>query len=265
MVGEAPCSDPTESRCELSCLVSSREKHEPKHRAPLGQASPEAALRTSLTLSAMAVVGTGLAVSGRALSPAAPGSRPARSADAGVRDQPPRGGRDRRWRRAEATPRRRAEVVVTRSDRRSEADPLKSAPARPRGRQRAHPHRGPLRRGPAHDRPGPAGRVRLRREPVRLPRLPVGARVALEPARPQPVLGRLRHPAVAARLQDGHAPAPTGAPTRSPRSAGASATSRTATARPAAPGATARATAGTDPVCPWIPSSSGCAPPCSPP
>jgi hypothetical protein len=42
-------------------------KHEPKHRAPSSRRAPRAALRTSLTLSAMAVVGTGLAVSGGAL------------------------------------------------------------------------------------------------------------------------------------------------------------------------------------------------------
>lgn len=43
-------------------------KHEPKHRAPSARRAPKAALRTSLTLSAMAVVGTGLAVSGGALA-----------------------------------------------------------------------------------------------------------------------------------------------------------------------------------------------------
>jgi hypothetical protein len=43
-------------------------KHEPKHRAPSTRRAPRAALRTSLTLSAMAVVGTGLAVSGGALA-----------------------------------------------------------------------------------------------------------------------------------------------------------------------------------------------------
>ncbi|MBJ7356535.1 lytic transglycosylase domain-containing protein [Nocardioides sp.] len=42
-------------------------KHEPKHRAPSSRRAPRAALRSSLTLSAMAVVGTGLAVSGGAL------------------------------------------------------------------------------------------------------------------------------------------------------------------------------------------------------
>lgn len=43
-------------------------KHEPKHRAPSSRRAPRAALRSSLTLSAMAVVGTGLAVSGGALA-----------------------------------------------------------------------------------------------------------------------------------------------------------------------------------------------------
>ena len=47
--------------------MSSRDKHEPKHRAPSAKRAPQAALRTSLTLSAMAVLGTGLAVSGGAL------------------------------------------------------------------------------------------------------------------------------------------------------------------------------------------------------
>jgi hypothetical protein len=42
-------------------------KPQPKHRAPSSRRAPKAALRSSLTLSAMAVVGTGLAVSGGAL------------------------------------------------------------------------------------------------------------------------------------------------------------------------------------------------------
>lgn len=44
--------------------MSSSEKHQPKHRAPAARRAPRAALRTTLTLSTMAVVGTGLAVSG---------------------------------------------------------------------------------------------------------------------------------------------------------------------------------------------------------
>ena len=48
--------------------MSTRDKHEPKHRAPSARRAPHAALRTSLTLSTMAVVATGLAVSGGALA-----------------------------------------------------------------------------------------------------------------------------------------------------------------------------------------------------
>ena len=47
--------------------MSSPDKHQPKHRAPAARRAPKAALRSSLTLSAMAVVGTGLAVSGGAV------------------------------------------------------------------------------------------------------------------------------------------------------------------------------------------------------
>ena len=48
--------------------MSSSPKHQPKHRAPAVRRTPNKALRSSLTLSAMAVLGTGLAVSGGALA-----------------------------------------------------------------------------------------------------------------------------------------------------------------------------------------------------
>ena len=81
--------------------MSSRDKHEPKHRAPSAKRAPQAALRTSLTLSAMAVLGTGLAVSGGALAGlgGAADADLASAAD-GARDrQRRRGGRDHAGRR----------------------------------------------------------------------------------------------------------------------------------------------------------------------
>ena len=53
-------------------------KHEPKHRAPSSRRAPRAALRSSLRLSAMAVVGTGLAVTAGGLLT---GSSPADDAE----------------------------------------------------------------------------------------------------------------------------------------------------------------------------------------
>ena len=56
---------------------------------------------------------------------------------------------------------------------------------------------------PARHRDEHARRLRLEQRPVLLPRLALHARERLEPRRAQPVLRRTRHPAVAARRQDG--------------------------------------------------------------
>ena len=84
----------------------------------------------------------------------------------------------------------RTQALVTRSDRRAKADPLKTdtlvawAPSNAMTRTEDLSDE-----DPRDHRPGPAGRVRLQPGPVRLPRLAVGARVALERPRRQPVLG----------------------------------------------------------------------------
>lgn len=105
-------------------------KHEPKHRAPASRRAPRAALRTSLTLSAMAVVGTGLAVSGGslvglggpsdggALTPAAAGV-----VDDTTTDSAGTSGASADTASLAASPR---DALVTRSDRRDTADPAKA-------------------------------------------------------------------------------------------------------------------------------------------
>lgn len=109
-------------------------KHEPKHRAPSSRRAPRAALRTSLTLSAMAVVGTGLAVSGGALaglgdSPGGADLVPAAADDlAGALGDDSADTADASTDGAgtaalAAAPR---DALVTRSDRRDAADPAKA-------------------------------------------------------------------------------------------------------------------------------------------
>ncbi|GAB3255001.1 aggregation-promoting factor C-terminal-like domain-containing protein [Nocardioides dilutus] len=102
-------------------------KHEPKHRAPASRRAPRAALRTSLTLSAMAVVGTGLAVSGGSLvglgGPSDVGDIAPAAADL-VEDTTTDSadGADVTA-AADASPR---DVLVTRSDRRAATDQAKA-------------------------------------------------------------------------------------------------------------------------------------------
>ena len=74
-------------------------------------------------------------------------------------------------------------------------------PAGPGGQEAGAGRQRPA--GPARRGPGDARRVRLRREPVELPGQPLDGRERLELHRRQLLLGRLRHPAVAARLEDG--------------------------------------------------------------
>ena len=112
--------------------MSSSPRPAPKHRAPSARRAPKAALRTSLTLSAMAVVGTGLAVSGGALAglgdsqdgtdltPAAAGDLSAVADAAGTDDA----GTDGVDTAALAAASR--DSVVSRSDRRDAADPAKA-------------------------------------------------------------------------------------------------------------------------------------------
>jgi hypothetical protein len=105
----------------------------PKHRAPSSQRAPRAALRSSLTLSAMAVVSTGLAVSGGAiaglgdspdgtdLAPAAAGDVAA--AGAALADTAVDTDASAAVDTAALTASR--DDLVTRSDRRDAADPAK--------------------------------------------------------------------------------------------------------------------------------------------
>ena len=227
-----------------------------KHRASKARRAPKAALKTSLTLSSMAVVATGFAVGSGALSLSADG--------AGLVEHDPRrpgrsGGRHRLTALSAATGAQTA-ARGRRGRGGSHAgagDPLRQpGQGRPAeeghalaGRRQHHvPHRGPLRRGPARHRAGPA-----RRRSAGTPTSSAASTRCGSASRtgtrtpttrtPRPTASR--RPCPAPRWPR---PAPTGRPTRSPRSAGASATSRTATAPRAAPGATARATAGTEPA-----------------
>jgi hypothetical protein len=107
--------------------VSSQQHQAPKHRASKARRAPTAALKTSLTLSSMAVVATGFAVGTGSLSlhadsgSGAPTSTAAEVTTDGVgRDVA--GQADAALGQAEAE---REQPVVTRSDSRAEADPLK--------------------------------------------------------------------------------------------------------------------------------------------
>ena len=129
---------------------------------------------------------------------------------------------------------------VTRSDSRAAADPQK-LDTLSLGKSNAMTRTEDLSdEDPRVIAAGAAVRVRLEPGPVRAastrcgPASPTGTCTPTTPA-PRPTASR--RPSPAPRWPP---PAPTGRPTRSPRSAGASATSRTATARPAAPGADQR-------------------------
>jgi hypothetical protein len=107
--------------------VSSYPKHVPKHRAPATSKVPRAALRTTLTLSSMAVVATGFAVGGGYLSvsgqPTDPDTLTTSATGAAADSAPTRAGvRSQAGTAAGSTQR---EEVVSRSDRRDAADPLK--------------------------------------------------------------------------------------------------------------------------------------------
>ncbi len=104
-------------------------KHAPKHRAPSTRRAPRAALRTTLTLSSMAVVATGFAVGGGSLSLSAqPTDESSLSAAEGrVLDSVLATVKPLAEAAADETAEadeERAEIV-SRSDRRQTADPLK--------------------------------------------------------------------------------------------------------------------------------------------
>lgn len=108
-------------------------KPQPKHRAPSSRRAPRTVLRSSLTLSAMAVVGTGLAVSGGALGglgsegDLAPAAGDLAAADAGATTGQTTGGTTSDDTTADDTAASATRApLVTRSDRREEADPAKA-------------------------------------------------------------------------------------------------------------------------------------------
>ena len=183
----------------MSTPVPKHEKYVPKHRqAPpttIVKDAPKKVLRNTVMLSSVAVAATGVAVSGGVLaSPARPASA-TRPQDLGA----PLG------RPAERQPTRRAphRQVSRSADRRDAADPAKAGRPGRRRRPGDDPPREHRRRRPARHRPGAAAAVRLLLRPVRLPGLAVGGRERLARRRRQPDLLGLRHPAGAARLQDG--------------------------------------------------------------
>lgn len=100
----------------------------PKHRAPSSRRAPKAALRSSLTLSAMAVLGTGLAVSGGALAlgdaSGDPELTPAAGDVGGAVDSVGSEAADTDTDEAAVLASR--DSLVTRSDRRDAADPAKA-------------------------------------------------------------------------------------------------------------------------------------------
>jgi hypothetical protein len=113
--------------------VSSPKPQAGKHRASKARRAPKAALKTSLTLSSMAVVATGFAVGSGSLSLSAGGpaaSTTARVADLGAAAGAAVSGSsaaDSAQARADVTAAEadRAQTPVTRSDNRAATDPLK--------------------------------------------------------------------------------------------------------------------------------------------
>jgi len=67
-VASAEDPDPEDLSRAVSSSYVKHVKHVPKHRAPAARRAPKAALKTSLTLSSMAVVATGFAVGAGSLS-----------------------------------------------------------------------------------------------------------------------------------------------------------------------------------------------------
>ncbi len=222
-----------------------RESYVPKHRGPLAEPTLKKGIRKSVLFSGVAVAATGIAVSSgilmksegpgnaasAALASANLGQRPPLRRRAGRRSPPP----------ARRPPRHRVALGPPHHGRRRQGLGTQPGLGRP-----GHRDRGPHQPGPAHHRPGDAPGLRLRQRPVLLPRLALRERERLERARGQPVVLRLRHPSGAPGLEDGHGRLGLGRTTRPPRSAGASATSRAATAPRAAPGPSSRATTGTE-------------------
>ncbi len=188
-----------------SLPLSKHVKHVPSTAPLRGPVDPQPtrprqALRTTVVLSSVAVAATGVAVTGGVLGGAAPasvgaaaGDRTGSGTEAATPAPPWRGGA------LDVADRPPADPQPVRRPPRGRR-PGQGAGAR-RGRR---PHdvgpREPRRRRPARDRPGAARRVRVRRRPVRLPRLAVHPRVELDrerrqPDAPRPTASRRRCPA----------------------------------------------------------------------
>jgi hypothetical protein len=107
--------------------VSSSPKHVAKHRAPSSRRAPRAALRTTFTLSSLAVVATGFAVGGGSISLSAgssSGTGDLGAVTSSTGDGADRTGSTAAQQVADAAGSDRP-TVVSRSDRRRDADPLK--------------------------------------------------------------------------------------------------------------------------------------------
>ena len=106
--------------------MSSQQPQAGKHRAAKARRAPKAALKTSLTLSSMAVVATGFAVGSGALSLSADtGLADLGSAAAGTSALVTGAGAQTEAEAEVATEADRTQALVTRSDSRAKADPLK--------------------------------------------------------------------------------------------------------------------------------------------
>jgi hypothetical protein len=109
--------------------VSSYQPQAPKHRASKARRAPRAALKTSLTLSSMAVVATGFAIGSGSLSLSADGgtadlTTSSSAADLGLGTSAANDS-ERTDADVAAAAADRSQPVVTRSDSRAKADPLK--------------------------------------------------------------------------------------------------------------------------------------------
>ena len=179
---------------------TSRSTVTPPSRRPCGRAPPRGCATRSL-FSSVAVAATGVAVSGGVLAgPRDDRRRRARRLDGGVRRRRPR--------RAAAHERRSwpsaAPACVSRSaDRRAGHRPGQGR----RAARERRPGRRPDREADADatpaTSPGRCCRLRLLRQPVLLPRPALRRRERLARRRRQPDVRGVRHPAGAARREDG--------------------------------------------------------------
>ena len=205
------------SRLPLSNMPDEVRPQAPRARGRVAKDAPRKVLRTTVIFSSVAVAATG--GRGRHRSRVHPGDATAPPHDGGPVAAPLSARR----------PRERGHLV-SRSDRRDAGRPGQGGGAVPADGPAVTRTEDLPTSDPRDDRQGAARRVRLLLGPVRLPRLPLTRRERLARRRRQPDVVGVRHPAGAARAPRWPRPAPTGPPTRSPRSAGAWATSRTATA-----------------------------------